>query len=63
MEVFKFNSFLNFECGIIISNSLNFDEKTGLEKYGTNYILGSKEKNLLKMRIMYGEINSNWSYR
>ena len=44
--------------GIVISNSLNFDEKTGLEKYRTNYILGSKEKNLLKMRkffLMYVE--------
>lgn len=39
--------------GIVISNSLNFDEKTGLEKYRTNYILGSKEKNLLKMRIFF----------
>ena len=39
--------------GIVISNSLNFDEKTGLEKYRTNYILGSKEKNLLKMRNFF----------
>ena len=52
--------------GIVISNSLNFDEKTGLEKYRTNYILGSKEKNLLKMRNFFsnvcGKINPNWSY-
>ena len=31
--------------GIVVSNFLNFDEKTGLEKNRTNYILGSKEKN------------------
>ena len=42
--------------GIVISNSLNFEEKTGLEKYRTNYILGSKEKNLLKMRKFFSNV-------
>ena len=30
--------------GIVVSNFLNFDEKTRLEKNRMNYILGSKEK-------------------
>ena len=39
--------------GIVVSNFLNFDEKTRLEKNRMNYILGSKEKNLLKMRKFF----------
>lgn len=39
--------------GIVVSNFLNFDEKTGLEKNRTNYILGSKEKKFLKMRKVF----------
>lgn len=39
--------------GIVVSNFLNFDEKTGLEKNRINYILGSKEKKFLKMRKVF----------
>ena len=42
--------------GIIVSNYLNFDEKTGLEKNRTSYKLGSIKKNLLSRRKVFSVI-------
>ena len=42
--------------GIVVSNYLNFDEKTGLEKNRTSYKLGSIKKNLLSRRKVFSVI-------